>query len=363
MRILFFGTYDVTAHPRVAVLIEGLRAHFEDVEERNIPLDIGTSQRISAVSSPRSLPAFAARVISAWRRLLRAASGMPGPDVVVVGYLGHFDVLLARARFRHATIVLDYLISGASTSADRGIGSPLVRRVLAALDRVALSAADIVIVDTNERLEELPAAKRPDAVVVPVGATQAWFREPKPGDVSRLSVIFFGLFTPLQGTVTIGRALADLADDPIDVTMIGTGQEYDASRAAAESNPNIDWIEWISGAELPDIVARHDVCLGIVGSTPKGRRVVPTRAFQAAAAGCRSRRLRFFWHVPSAPPSTCGQSHLAFVRDRRFCGRWLAPPQRLRSFWHRDRSSLDSLGEAPRSSPLCSSRFRSSEVR
>ncbi len=286
MRILFFGTYDVTAHPRVAVLIEGLGAHFEDVEERNVPLDFATADRISVVSSPRNLPAFAVRVISAWRRLLKAASGTPAPGVVMVGHLGQFDVLLARVRFRRATIVLDYLISGASTSADRDIGSPLVRRVLAALDRLALSAADIVIVDTYERLEELPAAKRPDAVVVPVGATQTWFREPKPGDASRLSVIFFGLFTPLQGTVTIGRALADLADDPIDVTMIGTGQEYDASRAAAESNPNIDWIEWLSGAELPDIVARHDVCLGIVGSTPKGRRVVPTKAFQGAAAGC-----------------------------------------------------------------------------
>jgi len=286
VRILFFGTYDVTAHPRVAVLIEGLGAHFEDVEERNVPLDFATADRISVVSFPRNLPAFVVRMISAWRRLLKAASGTPAPGVVVVGHLGQFDVLLARVRFRRATIVLDYLISGASTSADRGIGSPLVRRVLAALDRLALSAADIVIVDTDERLEELPASKRPDAVVVPVGATQEWFREPKPGDASRLSVIFFGLFTPLQGTVTIGHALADLADDPIDVTMIGTGQEYDVSRAAAESNPNIDWIEWISGAELPDIVARHDVCLGIVGTTPKGRQVVPTKAFQGAAAGC-----------------------------------------------------------------------------
>ena len=38
--------------------------------------------------------------------------------------------------------------------------------------------------------------------------------------------------------------------------------------------------------ELPELVAGHDVCLGIFGTGPKARRVVPNKAYQGAAAGC-----------------------------------------------------------------------------
>lgn len=238
------------------------------------------------VSSAVSLPRLAGRILSTWGRLLGKAMKTPRPDVVIVGYLGHFDVLLARLRFPRALIALDYLISGASTAADRGVGSTAIRRMLGALDRLALAAADLIIVDTPAQRDRLPATAVPRAVVVPVGATGSWFRQPPPGASARLSVVFYGLFTPLQGTVTIGQALASLANDPIDVTMIGTGQDYEACRLAAEANTNVKWIDWAPGDDLPEIVRNHEVCLGIFGTSSKAQRVVPTKAFQGAAAGC-----------------------------------------------------------------------------
>ena len=45
-------------------------------------------------------------------------------------------------------------------------------------------------------------------------------------------------------------------------------------------------LPWVAADELPALVAGHDVCLGIVGTTTKARRVVPTKVFQGAAAGC-----------------------------------------------------------------------------
>lgn len=286
MRILFFGTYDTSTHPRVAVLAEGLRAHFDDVTECNAPLGVSTQERVSIVSSAAKLAGLALRILSSWMRLLRMAAGMPRPDVVIVGYLGHFDVLLARLRFPGALIVLDYLISGADTAADRRVGSAFVHRLLRGLDRVALVAADVVIVDTEANRTRLPLAKQARSVVVPVGASESWFHEPVAYEGRRLGVVFFGLFTPLQGTVTIGEALAELSDEPIDVTMIGNGQDYAASRDAAASNPNVEWIDWIEGEDLADVVSQHEVCLGIVGTTAKAKRVVPTKAYQGAAAGC-----------------------------------------------------------------------------
>ena len=111
-----------------------------------------------------------------------------------------------------------------------------------------------------------------------------------------MRVVFFGLFTPLQGAPVIGRALARLATTTaapaIQVTMIGTGQDLAQTRelageaAAGSSTDWIEWIDWVEAADLPAVVARHDVCLGIFGTGPKALRVVPNKVFQGAAAGC-----------------------------------------------------------------------------
>jgi glycosyltransferase involved in cell wall biosynthesis len=100
-------------------------------------------------------------------------------------------------------------------------------------------------------------------------------------------VVFFGLFTPLQGAPVIGEALGALAGvDRIQTTMIGAGQDLAASRDAARDNPNVTWLDWVDHDKLPDLVAGHDVCLGIFGTSAKARRVVPNKVYQGAAAGC-----------------------------------------------------------------------------
>ena len=102
-----------------------------------------------------------------------------------------------------------------------------------------------------------------------------------------MRVVFFGLFTPLQGAPAIGEALGALAGlDRIQTTMIGAGQDLAASRHAARDNPNVTWLDWVAHDKLPDLVAGHDVCLGIFGTSAKARRVVPNKVYQGAAAGC-----------------------------------------------------------------------------
>ncbi|BCB77311.1 hypothetical protein Pflav_037210 [Phytohabitans flavus] len=46
------------------------------------------------------------------------------------------------------------------------------------------------------------------------------------------------------------------------------------------------WLDWVPGVRLPDLVAGHDVSLGIFGTTDKAQRVVPTKVYQGLAAGC-----------------------------------------------------------------------------
>jgi glycosyltransferase involved in cell wall biosynthesis len=164
----------------------------------------------------------------------------------------------------------------------------LRQRLLRGLDDAALGAADVVVVDTEEHRDALPAQVRHRAVVVAVGAPHEWYAEevPRQRPGVPLRAVFFGLFTPLQGAPTIGAALAALADDPVEVTMVGSGQDHAEARRLAAGNPRARWLDWVAAADLPALVAEHDVCLGIFGTGSKAARVVPNKVFQGAAAGC-----------------------------------------------------------------------------
>ena len=123
-----------------------------------------------------------------------------------------------------------------------------------------------------------------------MGAAPAWFAargHDARATGSPLRVVFFGLFTPLQGATVVGEAIGCLAGSPgIEFTMIGTGQDYPACRQLAGGNARVTWRDWVDADLLPAMVADHDVCLGIFGTTPKAMRVVPNKVYQGAAAGC-----------------------------------------------------------------------------
>ena len=290
LRVLGFGTYDTARHPRVGVLLEGLRARGAEVVEANAPLRLSTAERVAMLNSPWQAHRLVRQVLSRWwtiaRRGRRAARD-GRLDAVVVGYLGQFDVIFARLLFPRRTVVLDMLIFGADTARDRRMSTGVRLWLLGRLDATAAACADIVLVDTAEHAALLPIRQQHKAMVVPVGAPDGWFAARSGDTGAALQVIFFGLFTPLQGTTVIGEALAKLAGRAdIRVTMIGTGQDSDAARAAAAANQHITWLDWVAADRLPQLVAEHDVCLGIFGTGPKAQRVVPNKVYQGAAAGC-----------------------------------------------------------------------------
>ena len=67
MRVLGFGTYDAERHPRIGVILDGLREHGDEVVEANVPLGFDTA-RASRWCGGRGWP-------TAWRCGWPAAGG------------------------------------------------------------------------------------------------------------------------------------------------------------------------------------------------------------------------------------------------------------------------------------------------
>lgn len=294
--VLAFGTYNVRKHPRVGILISGLRKNGCTVEEINHPLELSTAQRVEILKKPWKVFGFGWDLLGLWRRLRQDAREWMKhngkPDAVLVGYMGHFDVLLARHVFKDVPIILDHLIFAGDTAKDRG-AQGLKVKLLKQLDRMAVGAANLVVLDTQEHQHMLAVLESDTAsMVVPVGAPDEWYAaravEPGAGSPKTKDVVFYGLYTPLQGVPVIAEAAAILAQrgHTPHFTLIGKGQDYDQVRTIAKDLANVEFKDWAEPEELPKVVASHAISLGIFSTTPKGLHVVPNKVYQSMAAGC-----------------------------------------------------------------------------
>src|SRR5207248_5011372 len=64
--------------------------------------------------------------------------------------------------------------------------------------------------------------------------------------------------------------------------IVGSGQ---LSPALHEAPDNVERIGWVEYERLPDEYRRAGCALGVFGTSPKARRVIPNKAFQALACG------------------------------------------------------------------------------
>ena len=286
LKVLIFGTFERRRVPRIDVYEEGLRAHGVEICTLNEPLPLNQDERLAVLRRPWLVHRLIGPMLGAWLRLWRSARDAK-PDVVLVGYMAHFDVVLARLRFRQAVIAIDHLVFAEETAQDRRAALP-VRLLLRILDRLAISLADVIVVDTREHKAMVPARRQADVAVVPIGVSNGWLStEARPVSQSPMKVLFFGLFTPLQGTEVIAEAIRLTADEvpAIFFTLIGTGQDYATARRIVGQDDRVSWFDWVDPHDLPAVATEHDVILGIFGEGDKALRVVPNKVVQGAAAG------------------------------------------------------------------------------
>jgi glycosyltransferase involved in cell wall biosynthesis len=276
LRVLYFGTYERT-YPRNAQVISALRRAGVDVEERHVPVWEGREHKWAAG------PLTAVRLARAQARLLRRPPD--DLDAVIVGYPGHLDLAAARRAARGKPVVFNPLVSLEDTLVDdrgRFRRRSLPARALAAIDRRALRAADLVVADTEANADDL--ARRAHiphkkVAVCFVGAEERVFQ---PGWQRRepFVVLFVGKLIPLHGLETVLEAARRAPE--IRFRIVGSGQqEAELARRPA----NVDWTRWVDYERLPGELHAAGCALGIFGMSAKAGRVIPNKVFQALACG------------------------------------------------------------------------------
>jgi len=297
MRIVLLGTYDL-GKPRTRLLCECLRridpalreVHFSvwhGVEDKSVMTGLGAKLGIG-VRLLLAYPLLALHYLFAGKH-----------DVVVIGYMGLFDMLLLAplAKLRGKPVVWDAFLSIYDTYArDRGMASQTdwKARLLRWMERRACRIADAVVLDTKAhaalmgQLHGVPAAKL-DAVLV--GAEEAAF-EVKEGALPRnadepIEVLFYGQFIPLHGIDTIVAAALDPRGRQYRWTIVGQGQEAGRidGQLEQEDAPHVTRIQWVDYEKLADLMEKADICLGIFGTSDKAARVIPNKVYQAFLAG------------------------------------------------------------------------------
>lgn len=294
MRVCYFGTYE-SNYPRNEMMIEAMR----EVDITVFPCheNIWKGQRDkSGAHKGVALLVLVLRVVLAYVRLTVRYFFVPGHEVLMVGYIGQLDMMLAwvLAKVRGVVLVFNPMLSLSDTfCSDRTLVSPssLAGRVLWLLDYLSCRAAEMVLMDTQQHTDYFVQTfgLSPETFrVVPVGADDRVFRahplEEKAAGVP-CEVVFVGKYIPLHGTETIIRAAALLRDAPVHFTMIGSGQEFAAAQDLVRrlELDNITMLPWVDYQLIPHYYAQADICLGIFGDTPKAGRVVPNKVYQSMA--------------------------------------------------------------------------------
>jgi glycosyltransferase involved in cell wall biosynthesis len=281
MRVCYLGEYQLD-YARNWVIRQGLVSQGIQV----IPCQIDPPP----VAQP--LP-----VLRRWGALLRRFCATPGPwHAIVVAEANQAVMPLAwaLARLHSVPVIFDPFYSQYDTLVcDRRVveANSWHAAYLLGLDRLAINLADHVLADTDQhRLYYQTRFRMHGPIsVIPIGANnRVFYPRPTPqGEYSQFQIIFWGTFIPLQGIQYILKAAYILQErgKPVHFNIAGSGQTLVAMRQMVKDLNllNVTFLGPIPAEQLPSLIQRADLALGIFGDTAKAQRVVPNKVYEGLA--------------------------------------------------------------------------------
>ena len=296
MKICYFGTYEDT-YSRNQIMIKSLKKMGHEVKECHVSLWGNKIDKSRTFVSTISKIQFVLRLLSIYSRLFIKYIFIGHHDIVFVGYLGHLDIFFIKlfTMFNKKKIVFDTFLSLYDTMVcDRKMlkEDTFFSKVVYSLDKYSCKIADTVILDTYAHIDYFNntfGIPREKMVRIFAGAdTEIFFPGVNKKQYEKFNVLFMGKYTPLHGIEFIVKAAEIIKDDTdIKFTFIGKGQLYPEIRGmvADAQLDNINFVEWVKYEELPEYIAKADVCLGVFSDSLKASRVIPNKVFQCMAMG------------------------------------------------------------------------------
>ena len=213
-------------------------------------------------------------------------------DLIYVGFYGHLLVLLIHLISRRP-VLFDAFISTYDTLShdrDRISASSILGKAAYWLDRLACKYSDHVLIDTPQHIKYFVNTfdvSDHHFSAIPVGCNEELFypRQPAAPD-KHLRVLFYCSYLPLHGADIVVRAAQLVEGSAVQFRLIGNGQTFnEVSNLAKELKlKNIEFVQPVPLAALPDEIAAADICLGgHFGRSDKADRVIPGKIYQILA--------------------------------------------------------------------------------
>lgn len=298
MKVCYWGTFE-REYPRNAVLIAGLRQNGIEVIECHCALwkESFRANKLALLAGFGNKLRFVSRAVLAYPVLIYRYLFLGDHDAVVIGYLGHIDILFIApfAKLKRKPVVFDAFFSLYDTAiSDWELASKksLLALLCRFVDWSACRLATLVLVDTEAQqnffCHEFGLAREKVRWLY-VGADDSWFAPsldpPRPRP---LRVLYVGNYVPLHGVPIILQAARLMGGEEIEFWLIGENHiEAPAIKDLLRDSDSkrVKFYPWMPPQELRAKIAEADVCLGIFGTSDKAKRVIPGKAFLALAMG------------------------------------------------------------------------------
>lgn len=96
-------------------------------------------------------------------------------------------------------------------------------------------------------------------------------------------VLYHGAYLPLHGTEVIVEAARLTQHLPIRWDFLGWGAYKAATEAKAAGLANVRFLDKVPYEKVAEVIAAHDVVLGVFGTTAKAARVIGNKVYECMA--------------------------------------------------------------------------------
>lgn len=295
MRVCYFGTYR-KEYIRNRLMIDRLKMGGINVIECHETLWLDYQDRENIVAKGWKDPRYWLRFFIVYTRLLNKYRKFGKYNLMIVGYPGQLDVIIAKILtiIRKKPLIWDFYMSVYLIANERKLAqkSRIGVMVLRLLEKFSFHLSDWIIVDTDAYAEWIHneySVKHDKLWFLPLGADDRIFKpKSEPNSKDTFKCLYYGSYIPNHGLEYVIEAANLLRDDSsIIFELVGDGPEKHKILGLVDNYnlSNVKFLDWTSQEVLVEKISQADICLGSFGNTPQALMTMQNKIHECMAMG------------------------------------------------------------------------------